>query len=153
MSFTPREYPTAEIAIALWSMAPERIQEGDIVTWRRPDIGVGLQEHKLYLWMLVDGFEISELPALKMPVWEPFDPTGEYEPSSAYTRYDKRRYNIPLTRLQTVYPALDLNRCRDPNDGYQPFYTIDTDNHLWLTDTTPFQATGLIFDRVEGVYL
>ena len=153
MSFTPREYPTAEIAIALWNMAPERIQEGDIVAWRRPGPGVGTKEHELFLWMLIDGLEVSELPALTMPIWEPFDPTGEYEPASAYTLYEKRRYNIPLTRLKTIYPALDLDRCRDLNDGYQPFYTIDADNHLWLTDSTPFQATGLIFDRVEGVYL
>lgn len=153
MSFIPREYPIAEIAIALWELVPERIQEGDLVTWRRPGLGVGGKEHKLFLWLLIEGFEAGDLPMLKTPVWEPFDPTGEYEPASAYTRYDKRRFNIPLTRLKEVYPALDLNRCRDLNDGYQPFYTIDENNHLWLTDSTPFQVTGLIFDRVQGVYL
>lgn len=152
-SFSPREYPTVEISIALWNMAPERIQEGDICAWRRPQLGIGLKEAKQWLWLLIDGLEFNEYPELTMAIYEPFDPTGDYTPLSDYTRYEKRRYNIPLARLQTVYPALDLNRCRDLNDAYQPFYTLDTDNNLWLTDTTPFQATGLIFDNINGVYM
>lgn len=151
-TFAPREYPVIEIAIANWSEAPEHIQEGDICGARRPNIGIGLAEAKMWLWLLVDGFESSELKGLTWPVYEPYDPTGEYD-GPTYIKYDKRRFNIPFARLAELYPSIDLNRCRDINDAYQPFYTLDTDNNLWLTDTTPFQASGLIFDNVMGVYL
>ena len=151
-TFAPRDYPIMELAIALDSKPQEQIQEGDIAAMRRPDIGIGLAEANLYLWLLVEGYEHYEWRGLTWPIYEPFDPTGEYD-GSGYTRYDKRRYSIPLARLQQVFPALDLVAARDPAQAYQPFYTIDTDNNLWLTDSTPFDIAGLVFDKENGVYL
>ena len=120
---------------------------------RRPMVGIGLKEAKTFLWLLVDGLAAWELPELTHVLMEPLDPTRLYEPPENYTRYDKRRFSIPLERLQTIYPSLDLNRARDENDAYQPFYTLDTDNNLWLTSQPPLQATGLVFDKAYGVYL
>jgi len=152
-TFMPRDYPVIEMAIALWSMVPERPQEGDIMATRKPGIGIGLKEANLFLWLLVEGLEAWEFGQLKISNYEPLDPTGQYDPASAYTRYDKHRYCIPMTRLQTVFPSLDLVKVRDPVQAYQPFYTLDTDNNLWLTDRAPFTHEGLIFDKALGVYL
>lgn len=152
-TFTPREYPTVEIVVCAHSEVPERRQEGDILAVRRPDIGIGLAEAKLYLWLLVQGLAANEYDHLDDSIYEPFDPTGEYDPRSAYPLFDKRRYCIPFTRLQAVFPTLDLSKARDTNDPYQPFYTIDEDNNLWLTDRTPLAAEGLVFDKVNGVYI
>jgi hypothetical protein len=151
--YLPRDYPIAEMALAVYSMAPEHVQEGDIMAARAPDIGIGLKEAKRYLWLLIDGLELFEFGALSAAVYEPFDPTGAYDPHSAYTKFDRARYCVPLERLQTVFPSLDLNRARDEADAYQPFYTIDTDNNLWLTDLTPLPIEGLVFDKVNGVYI
>jgi len=150
--YVVREYPVMEIAIALWTMVRERVQEGDIVEARRPDIGIGLKEAKSFLWMLVDGEEFWEYMNLKESVYEPYQEDGDYDTSA--TKYDKFRYNIPLSRLEGEIPTLDLDKLRDQNDPYQPFYTIDEDTGLWLTEVhTPFEVKGLIFDKVTGVYL
>jgi len=146
----PRAYPTREIAIAVFQKAPEHIQEGDLVTVRPPTAGIGMKEAKLWLWILVDGVGSIMLDAA---VYEPYDPTGIYKPRSNYIRYDKRRYCAPLARIKQLYPALDLDRARDPGDAYQPFYTLDEDSNLWLTDHTPYAAEGLVFDKVKGVYI
>jgi hypothetical protein len=151
--YLPRNYPVAEIGIALWSMVPEHVQEGDILEVRQPDLGIGLKEAKQCLWLLVDGMEQFEYGELKEGLYEPFDATGAYDPPGDYTRFDRNRYCVPLARLQTVFPSLDLNRARDDADAYQPFYTLDTDNNLWLTGLTPLAIEGLVFDKVNGVYL
>ena len=150
--FEPRSYPVAEIAIGLDNRAQEFTQEGDIVAIRAPGIGIGLAEAKLWLWILIDGFELYKYDELINPVIEPFDATGAYDPPASYTKFDRRRYCVPLARLNQVL-TIDLNRARDTADEYQPFYSLDQDNHLWLTDRTPLAAEGLIFDKVLGDYI
>jgi len=152
VDFAPRNYPIAEIAICLWSMDGERLQEGDITSVRKPQIGIGLKEASRFLWLLIEGPEYIGYAGLKEKVTEPIDPTRLYE-DQAYIKYDKRRYSIPLDRLKIVFPALDLARCRDLDDKYQPFYTLDDDNKLWLTDRIPLDTAGLVFDKALGVYL
>lgn len=152
VDYAPRDYPAAEIAIALWSLLPERLQEGDITAVRKPQIGIGLKEASRFLWLLVEGPEYIEYAGLKEKVTEPIDPTRLYE-DQVYIKYDKRRYCIPLERLKIVFPALDLARCRDLDDEYQPFYTLDEESHLWLIDSTPLAIEGLIFDKAIGAYL
>lgn len=151
--FTPRSYPTVEIAIDVENRPPEFKQEGDIATIRPPNIGIGLKEAKNRIWLLVDGLEQLEFSNFHYSVLEPYDATGAYHPHENYTRYDRRRYCVPLDRLQTVFPSLDLNRARDMNDAYQPFFTLDEDNYLWLTDRIPLSVEGLVFDKVIGDYL
>ena len=150
--FVPRDYPTMEIAIALWSVLPERVQEGDIVAVRPPGSAIGFKEDKVFLWLLVEGLEANLFEFLTMPVIEPFDATGHYD-GPTYTEFDKRRYCVPMARLKEVYPALDLDKARDPADRYQPFFTLDTDSNFWLTDQPPLTGEGLVFDKVTGVYL
>ena len=149
---TPRSYPTVEIAIDVENRPPEFKQEGDIATVRPPYIGIGLKEAKNRIWLLVDGLEQLEFGDFHYSVLEPYDPTGAYLPKENYTRFDRRRYCVPLARLHQVF-TIDLNRARDMNDAYQPFYTMDEDNYLWLTDRIPLSIEGLIFDKVIGDYL
>jgi hypothetical protein len=94
--------------------------------------------------LLVEGLEETELGLLGMTLIDP-DPDGE--------AYDKRRYCITLARLQEVYPALNIARCRDFNDAYQPFLTLDGDDYTFLTEEIPLQANGLIYDKYIGEYL
>jgi len=149
----PRAYPIREVAISLFSKIPEHIQEGDVVAVRPAQVGIGMKEAGLWLWLLIDGLEESQYTPLTDPVYEPFDPTGIYKPRSAYPVFDKRRFCIPLARIKQLIPTFDLDRARDPNDPYQPFYAMDEDNNLWLTDQTPWQAEGLIFDKETGAYI
>jgi len=150
-TFIPRAYPIAEIAIAVESRVPERIQEGDICGVRKPQVGIGLKEASQFLWLLIEGLEANEYSILNTPVYEPFDPTGQY--NDAKTRFDKKRFCVPLARLLQVAPTINLARIRDTADDYQPFYTLDQDDHLWLTDMGPLSHEGLIFDKVTGAYL
>jgi len=152
VDYKPRSYPTAEVAIALFSGQGERLQEGDITSVRKPQIGIGLKEAKTRLWLLVQGPQYIEYAGLKEKVTEPIDPTRLYE-DQAYIKYDKRRFCIPLARLIQVFPTLDLAKARDLGQAYQPFYTLDTENHLWLTDRIPLDTAGLVFDKALGVYL
>lgn len=151
-TFAPRSYPVVEVALACWSAAPEHVQEGDIMARRHPQIGIGMNEAKLFLWLLLEGLTAEQYAAWKFPIYEPYDPLGLYEPKTDYTVYDKRRFNIPFSRLSEVV-SIDLVRARNPLDEYQPFYTIDQSNHLWLTDSIPLQVSGLVWDKVLGVYL
>lgn len=151
MSETNPNYPTMEIALAMEN-APdnpsgtERKKKGDVIAIRKPGTFIGTQEGKRYIWLMIEGLEENEFAAFTQQVYEPTDPeTGD--------PFDKRRYCIPLGRLQTVYPALDQARATDPNDFYQPFVLIDSEDFSIISADPPYQVSGLIFDKATGDYL
>lgn len=151
MGETNPNYPTMEIALSMEN-APdnisgaERKKLGDIIAIRAPGNACGIQEAKRYLWLRIEGLEENEFAAFIQQVFEPTDPeTG--------LAFDKRRYCIPLGRLQTIYPALDQVRARDPDDFYQPFIMVDSEDFSFVAADPPFQVSGLIFDKATGDYL
>lgn len=150
MGDTNPNFPTREIVIALEN-APdnasgtERIKIGDIIAVRPPGSFIGRLESRRYLWLHIDGLEENTFAIFMKQVFEPTDPQG--------TPYDKRRYCIPLDRLEIVYPALNQTRALDLDDFYQPFLTIDSEDFEILTAGSPFDVNGLIFDKVIGDYI
>lgn len=150
MSETFINYPIREIAISTENSAPlnsghERKLEGDIVAVRNVSNGIGSGETKKFIWLRVEGLEKLEMDVLIEPLTEePFE-----------TIYDKRRYCIPLERLQKFVPTFDINRAKDATDIYQPFLNIDEDNFLYLegTESKTLRIEGLVFDKVTGGYL
>ena len=119
-----------EVAIALQN-APddpggERMKEGDIIALRLPALSVGQAEGKLFLWLRLDALiERSQFDLLTDMVREPGPVTGVI--------FDKRRYCIPLARIQILYPAFNLTRARDPDDLYQPFLYVDPEDYKYTT--------------------
>ncbi len=157
MGETNPTYPVREIALACFSKPDlngnERIQEGDIVAVRKPNISIGRKEANIYLWLRLEGLEENEMARLADCLYEPNElnvesgvPTGN--------RYDKRRYCIPFDRLKEVYPAFNMEKARDPDVVYQPFLGIDeNDLFYFLTEEPPFSVSGLVFDKQTGEYL
>lgn len=144
---TPR-YPVMEIALSLVNSTDEgdheRKKEGDIIECRRIGVGgVGRLETKTRLWLRVEGLEENEYGKFELVVVDPDEPAV----------YDKRRYSIHLADLKLLYPALDLSRCRDVDDIYQPFLTLDGDDYTFLTEENPFEVSGLVYDKQIGDYL
>ncbi len=151
MGETNPNYPTMEIAISMIN-APdnasgtERMKIGDIIAIRKPESYIGTQEGKIFLWLHIDGPEENEFGVFTQQVFEPTDPeTGE--------RFDKRRYCIPLGRLQVLYPALNQSRARDPLDFYQPFLLIDSEDFEIVSADPAYAVSGLVFDKAIGDYL
>lgn len=144
---------TMEVAIALESLADdaggERKKEGDIIVVRPIGEGIGETETKRYLWLRIEGlFNRAEYDVLALPivVHDPIDP-------AIITEYDKRRYNIPLAKLQTFDATFDIDRARDSLDFYQPYMIIDQETFQYLTVDPPFNVSGLIFDKSTGTYI
>jgi hypothetical protein len=151
MGVTNPNYPTMEIALAMVN-APdnadgtERMKKGDIIAIRKPADFIGTQEGKIFLWLHIDGPEENEFAAFAQQVYEPTDPeTGE--------RFDKRRYEVPLGRLQVLYPAFNQSRATDPNDFYQPFLLIDSEDFEIVAADPAYAVSGLVFDKAIGDYL
>lgn len=151
MGVTNPNYPTMEIALCMIN-APdnadgtERMKKGDIIAIRKPGSFIGSKEGKIFLWLHIDGPEENEFALFAQQVYEPTDPeTG--------TRFDKRRYEIPLGRLQVLYPAFNQSRATDPNDFYQPFLLIDSEDFEIVTADSPYVVSGLVFDKAIGDYL
>lgn len=151
MGETNPNYPVMEVAISLEdapdnASGTERKKVGDIVAIRKPGSYCGSQETKLYMWIRIEGPEENEFAYFGRQVYEPTDPlTGVI--------FDKRRYCIPLDRLQIVYPALNQARALDPLDFYQPFITVDSEDFSFVAADPPYQVSGLVFDKVIGDYL
>ena len=133
----------------------ERVMEGDIVAVRRPrpGDGFGANEAKTRLWVRVEGWDRSRYGALTRPMLG-----------------SKRRYSVPLARLLSVAPWLDLARVRDVADSYQPFLPVSaglewfphrghkqlelaTGFHMTELARLPLRVNGLIFDKQTGLYL
>lgn len=140
-----------EVALALMN-APddaggERVKEGDIVALRPPGTGVGTKESKLFLWLRLEGLDTrAEYDVLTRLSFEPDDEdTG--------TKYDKRRYSIPLRRIKRFDPGFSLPRARDPADQYQPYILMDEEDLTYLAVNRVFDLRGLVFDKGTGDYL
>ena len=150
MSELDQNYPVMEIAISLVNYAPldsghERVLVGDIVTVRKPDIGVGRFEVYNYLWLRVEGLEESEFSRLTDSIV-----------SSAGEKYDKRRYGIPLEKLEELDPEFDADLALDTDNIYQPFLVVDyLDEYYFILedDHQPFQINGMVFDKETQEYL
>jgi hypothetical protein len=140
-----------EIAIALESVADtdggERKKEGDIIAVRPTGIGIGAKEASRYLWFRIDGLVTrAEYEQLASLLFEPDDPESG-------VRYDKRRYCVPLARLEIIDPSFDIGRARDTEDIYQPYMMVDPETLEYLTVDPPFDVSGLVYDKVVGDYI
>lgn len=141
MAETIRRYPTVEIALSLQDMAPlasghERKQVGDIIDVRKVSSVVGLQEMHKYLWLRVSGLEESD-----------------FSLNVGIEGFDKRRYCIPLERLQTIAPDFNIEDALDTSTIYQPFILTDKETGLFMANGPVFDVHGLVFDKVTGEYL
>ena len=138
MPQTFRDRGTYQIAILVQdypdNQESERAKEGDIVGIRRDDApAVGLKENSNLLWMRIDGEDSSFIGRLA-------DLNKE-----GVNRFDKRQYCIPLKRIKEIYPWVDLNRIRDPNDIYQPFMEVtepETHEEIFAGLNTASFTTG-----------
>ena len=150
MGETNPNYPAREIAISLEEATDnpdtERKKVGDIIATRPPSSFIGSKEAKDHLWLRIDGFEENEFAVFRQAVFEPDDPESG-------SRFDKRRYCIPLERLQIVYPAFNQARALDLDDFYQPFLLIDSEDYEIISADPAFDISGLVFDKVIGDYL
>lgn len=144
MPQTYRDYSVREVALCVADCSPingnERKQAGDIITIRKPGLGIGKNEASAYLWLRIEGPDADVLDSLSIALMD-------YEDR----HYDKRRYCIPLSKL---HKNINLARVQDTNDIYQPFLPIDEDNLLFLINSRPaLKAEGLVFDKQTGKYL
>ena len=149
MSELDPNYPVMEIAICLVDYAPlpsghERALVGDIVAVRKPNIGIGLKEAELFLWLRVEGLEEAEFSKLTSYIFD----------STSNIIYDKRRYSIPLEKIKELVPDFDVDLALKNDEVYQPFLTLDEDyTFVDIDDIQPFQISGLVYDKVIGDYL
>ena len=140
-----------EVAIALENAQDdsggERKKEGDIIAVRLSGSYIGTKEATNHLWLRLEAadYERLQFDALVEAVFEPDQDTG--------TRYDKRRYCIPFGRLLILDPAFDVDRARDPADIYQPYLVVDEEDYTFVSSESPFQVSGLVFDKTVGDYL
>lgn len=148
MSDINPNYPVMEIAVSLISYSPlesghERIIEGDIVAIRRPNIGVGIQEAINFLWLRIEGLEESEFYRLTDSI------------TTSASDFDKRRYCIPLEKLEEIDNEFDVDLALISDLIYQPFLTLDEDDYTFILEDghLPLQVSGLVFDKVTGEYL
>ena len=143
-----------EIALAVSDQAPtpqghERRMAGDIIAIRRPHHGIGKKETSEYLWLRIQGPDLSFLATLLQPMTDDVDAlTGEV--------WEKRRYAIPLERLAQIVSRVDLDEVKNPSSFYQPFIGYDENNQLRVipgTESPAIPVEGLIFDKLTGKYL
>ena len=152
MPQTYRHYRVWQVVLSVEDRSPlaseaERALEGDIIAIRTDGNGVGMKEMHRWLWVSVYGMDDDLMTFLQEGVTE----GDEFEREI----YDKRRYSIPLARLQAIYPTLDMARVRDVTDAYQPFMPVDEDQGYYLEGSAqpPFDVAGLIFDKTTGRYI
>lgn len=137
-----RYYFGYEVALSCVNWVKQsKVQSGDIVVCRRALGHIGFKEAKTFLWLYIENIH---------PI--PYRSLSELLAQDTII-YDKRRYCIPFHRLQQVYPSINLERVADTNDPYQPFYQLDLDNYKFLIKNETLQWSGLIFDKVTGLYL
>lgn len=142
MNYAARGYASWEVALALLSKGSlgtglkDRAQAGDIISIRKPTGFMGVMERKIFLWLLVEGYYSPLISLLGWP-----------------TAFEKRRHCIPLHRLKQAFPILDIDRCLDPEDSYQPFVMLDRESGQYLAKRKPIRLDGLVFDRVTGHYI
>lgn len=156
-----RQWPEFEVRISMVAhrddSGGERRCVGDIDGRRRKDSvrGIGLKENHRFLWLALNGLTEMQFQALKQRVVYPPPPSlMPYDPNdSGLTIYDRRRYCIPIHRLKQVAPWLDLNRCYDLNDSYQPFIAIDSEDYTYLAAHRSLSARGLVFDKITQRYI
>ena len=157
MPVTYKDYAPREVAILVKGHLPlpsgsERAMEGDIVTIRSPHNGIGTGERSNFLWLRIEGLDRNDMDRLKDPNAEPLDEEGEFiEP---HTKYDKRRFCIPLERLKKVAPWLDLVRVRCEVDNYQPFIQVDEETGNYIGGIRrPLSVHGLVYDKAKQRFL
>ena len=142
MGQTIKRYPIVEVALLCQNNAPlasghERAICGDIVAVRPPNTGVGMLEMHRYLWLRLSGWEEGPFGTL----------------TTGVPGYEKRRYQIPLTRLKAIMPAFDLDKAQSAGVVYQPFLNVDEDTGVFLGQSKPLDVHGLVFDTATGRYL
>ena len=135
-----RDYSVLEVAIYIRDLpntvGGERVKEGDIIAIREPLGYIGKSEAAQFLWLLIEGLDISDMFHFKDSFTEG---DGQDAP-----RYEKRQYCIPLKRLKEVAPFVDLNRVRDGGDKYQPFLPVDLDVPYYRFGTESHSIHGLM---------
>lgn len=148
MGQTNPNYPVFEIAISCEHGGThsgglkERKCVGDIIAIRRPAQAIGSKEMSRFLWLRVEGLEENEMARLT----DPIEQNGE--------TYDKRRYCIPLERLQAIVPSFNVNRAKDLNDKYQPFLNVDEEPpYRFIGQHRPLNVRGLVFDKLTGRFI
>lgn len=122
-----------EVCIAAHDFGPGRAQEGDIIAIREPQLHIGLKEGRDFLWFLADDSELPD-PALLEG-----DAPGL-----------KKRFNIPLARLQAKFGQFNLSRARNPDDWYQPFRGTDTGG-MHRSEHALFTLRDIMVDKRSGI--
>lgn len=118
----------------------ERAKEGDIVATRPPGSRIGTKEGKLFLWLRLDDLTYEQYVLAQV-----LEEDG--------VRYDKRRFCIPLSRLEQLDSNFSPSRTRDQDDMYQPYLTVDEETYEFVSIGSAFQAQGLVYDKVTQSYL
>ncbi len=101
---------------------------------------IGFREMYTRIWLRVTGWDISDYGKLT-DLWD-----------EGVDR-EKRRYCVPLERLQAIKPDLDVNRCLNLSDFYQPFLAVDEETGFILAESPPIEISGLVLDKATGDYL
>ena len=157
MGQTVRQTKTYEVVLAVEDCSSlasghERKLCGDIIGFRpvdAPQAGmVGSAERNRYVWVLLELTD-EEAGIISQPVVGGVDQDGR-----VIEYFDKRRYCIPLERLEKIVPSFNPARAKDSGDIYQPFCLLDEDPP-WqiMTRARPLGTEGLVFDKVTGGYL
>lgn len=156
MAGTYRADIVREVALATNDFADlaslhERAKFFDIISCRPPKGGTAKMCRAQVLWILIEGPD-DTMWRLKDPLSLPRRDDGDFQRDDI--AYDKRRYCIPLSRLEAFGFSFDEARARDQADDYQPFMGgVDEDTGLWFTPRRPLRFEGLIFDKITGKYL
>ena len=118
-----------EVCISARDRGIGRAQAGDVIVVRNPKGGIGRQEGRNYLWLLIDESELANIVTINN------GPAFKY------------RNNIPLAALKTLYPDLDLTRVADNRDWYQPFRDTDEDIGAHRRNRTPSGIAQILTDK------
>lgn len=141
MGQTNPQYPVFEVALACEHRGNAGLHErktvGDIIAIRKPSSGIGAKEVSKYLWLRLEGLEENQMHRLV----------------DSIDGFDKRRYQIPLERLVSIVPSLNLARIKDLSDKYQPFLGIDEESLRFVSIGRPLNVHGLVWDKATGRYL
>lgn len=124
--------------------APGGIEEGDILTCRKPKGGIGDLEAGICIWIKV---ELSENLAGKI--------AQAIRDVNGKSVLIKRRYKITLDKIKALNAEFDLNRAKDHMDKYQPYLEIDKD-YLFV-DHNPqileLEKLKIIWDKQTETYI
>lgn len=160
MPETFRRYQEWEVALRARDKSGEHARSGDIIDVREPIGILGTKERNEYLWIMLSGEDDSIMQSLVAyntePTFELSARKGIDLPAldASPKLFDKRRFCIPLARLNQVSP-FDMTRVLDPADPYQPFMPVDEDNGRVLDGARrrSLDMFGLVFDKATGKYL